>query len=131
MSIAYYKNQLKEFNQDNILTPDQEEFMRDLLVQAYVAGSEDGLLDMFLPLFMISRDIQRSDTIQQLSTQELDDFNDWLTTNDIIEQYRSKSYDVLEEFVQDTVSSYDLELSEMQENIVQRIIKDYFNDSED
>ena len=131
MSIAQYKNQLKEFNQTNILTPSQEEFMRDLLVRAYVAGSEDGLLDMFLPRFMISRDIQRSDIIQQLSTQELDDFNDWLTTNDIIEQYRSKSYDVLEELVQDTVSSYDLELSEIQENIVQRIIEDYFNDSED
>lgn len=131
MSIAQYKNQLQEFNQDNILAPSQEEFVRDLLVRAYVAGSEDGLLDMFLPRFMISRDIQRSDTIQQLSTQELDDFNDWLTTNDIIEQYRSKSYDVLEELVQDTVSSYDLELSEIQENIVQRIIEDYFSDSED
>lgn len=131
MSIAHYKNQLQEFNQDNILTPEQEEFMRDLLVRAYVAGSEDGLLDMFLPRFMISRDIQRSDIIQQLSTQELDDFNDWLTTNDIIEQYRSKSYDVLEELVQDTVSSYDLELSEIQENIIQHIIEDYFNDSED
>lgn len=127
MTIAQYKRELEEFNKDNILSPQQEEYIKNIIVRSYVSGSKDGFLDTVLPLEILSRDVNRDKNIQQLNDQEYSKFYDWLENENILVKYRENHYQEVENYIFNIVNSDDVVIEELEERIVRLIVDDYFN----
>lgn len=129
MTIAQYKKELEEFNKDNdnILSPQQESYIKNIIVRSYVSGSKDGFLDTVLPLEILSRDVNRDKNIQQLNDQEYSKFYDWLENENILVKYRENYYQEVENYIFDIVNSDDVVIEELEERIVRLIVDDYFN----
>lgn len=129
MTIAQYKKELEEFNKDNdnILSPQQESYIKNIIARSYVNGSKDGFLDTVLPLEILSRDVNRDKNIQQLNDQEYSKFYDWLENENILVKYRENYYQEVENYIFDIVNSDDVVIEELEERIVRLIVDDYFN----
>lgn len=129
MTIAQYKKELEEFNKDNdnILSPQQESYIKNIIVRSYVSGSKDGFLDTVLPLEILSRDVNRDKNIQQLNDQEYSKFYDWLENENILVKYRENYYQEVENYIFNIVNSDDVVIEELEERIVHLIVDDYFN----
>lgn len=129
MTIAQYKRELEEFNKDNdnILSPQQESYIKNIIARSYVNGSKDGFLDTVLPLEILSRDVNRDKNIQQLNDQEYSKFYDWLENENILVKYRENHYQEVENYIFNIVNSDDVVIEELEERIVRLIVDDYFN----
>ena len=129
MTITQYKKELEEFNKDNdnILSPQQESYIKNIIARSYVNGSKDGFLDTVLPLEILSRDVNRDKNIQQLNDQEYSKFYDWLENENILVKYRENYYQEVENYIFDIVNSDDVVIEELEERIVRLIVDDYFN----
>lgn len=129
MTIAQYKKELEEFNKDNdnILSPQQESYIKNIIARSYVNGSKDGFLDTVLPLEILSRDVNRDKNIQQLNDQEYSKFYDWLENENILVKYRENYYQEVENYIFDIVNSDDVVIEELEERFVRLIVDDYFN----
>lgn len=129
MTIAQYKKELEEFNKDNdnILSPQQESYIKNIIARSYVNGSKDGFLDTVLPLEILSRDVNRDKNIQQLNDQEYSKFYDWLENENILVKYRENYYQEVENYIFDIVNSDDVVIEELEERIVRLIVDDYFD----
>ena len=129
MTIAQYKKELEEFNKDNdnILSPQQESYIKNIIARSYVNGSKDGFLDTVLPLEILSRDVNRDKNIQQLNDQEYSKFYEWLENENILVKYRENYYQEVENYIFDIVNSDDVVIEELEERIVRLIVDDYFN----
>jgi len=129
MTIAQYKKELEEFNKDNdnILSPQQESYIKNIIVRSYVSGSKDGFLDTVLPLEILSRDVNRDKNIQQLNDQEYSKFYDWLENENILVKYRENYYQEVENYIFDIVNSDDVVIEELEERFVRLIVDDYFD----
>lgn len=129
MTIAQYKKELEEFNKDNdnILSPQQESYIKNIIVRSYVSGSKDGFLDTVLPLEILSRDVNKDKNIQQLNDQEYSKFYDWLENENILVKYRENHYQEVENYIFNIVNSDDVVIEELEERIVRLIVDDYFN----
>lgn len=129
MTIAQYKKELEEFNKDNdnILSPQQESYIKNIIARSYVSGSKDGFLDTVLPLEILSRDVNRDKNIQQLNDQEYSKFYDWLENENILVKYRENYYQEVENYIFDIVNSDDVVIEELEERFVRLIVDDYFN----
>lgn len=126
MTIAQYKKELEEFNKDNILSPQQESYIKNIIVRSYVSGSKDGFLDTVLPLEILSRDVNRDKNIQQLNDQEYSKFYEWLENENILVKYRENHYQEVENYIFNIVNSDDVVIEELEERIVRLIVDDYF-----
>ncbi len=126
MTIAQYKKELEEFNKDNILSPQQESYIKNIIVRSYVSGSKDGFLDTVLPLEILSRDINKNKNIQQLNDQEYSKFYEWLENENILVKYRENHYQEVENYIFNIVNSDDVVIEELEERIVRLIVDDYF-----
>lgn len=128
MTIAQYKKELEEFNKDNdnILSPQQESYIKNIIVRSYVSGSKDGFLDTVLPLEILSRDVNKDKNIQQLNDQEYSKFYDWLENENILVKYRENHYQEVENYIFNIVNSDDVVIEELEERIVRLIVDDYF-----
>lgn len=129
MTIAQYKKELEEFNKDNdnILSPQQESYIKNIIARSYVNGSKDGFLDTVLPLEILSRDVNRDKNIQQLNDQEYSKFYDWLENENILVKYRENYYQEVENYIFDIVNSDDVVIEELEERFVRLIVDDYFD----
>ena len=129
MTIAQYKKELEEFNKDNdnILSPQQESYIKNIIARSYVNGSKDGFLDTVLPLEILSRDVNKDKNIQQLNDQEYSKFYDWLENENILVKYRENYYQEVENYIFDIVNSDDVVIEELEERIVRLIVDDYFD----
>ena len=129
MTIAQYKKELEEFNKDNdnILSPQQESYIKNIIARSYVNGSKDGFLDTVLPLEILSRDVNRDKNIQQLNDQEYSKFYDWLENENILVKYRENYYQEVENYIFNIVNSDDVVIEELEERFVRLIVDDYFN----
>lgn len=129
MTIAQYKKELEEFNKDNdnILSPQQESYIKNIIARSYVSGSKDGFLDTVLPLEILSRDVNRDKNIQQLNDQEYSKFYDWLENENILVKYRENYYQEVENYIFNIVNSDDVVIEELEERFVRLIVDDYFN----
>ena len=129
MTIAQYKKELEEFNKDNdnILSPQQESYIKNIIARSYVNGSKDGFLDTVLPLEILSRDVNKDKNIQQLNDQEYSKFYDWLENENILVKYRENYYQEVENYIFDIVNSDDVVIEELEERFVRLIVDDYFN----
>lgn len=129
MTIAQYKKELEEFNKDNdnILSPQQESYIKNIIARSYVNGSKDGFLDTVLSLEILSRDVNKDKNIQQLNEQEYSKFYDWLENENILVKYRENYYQEVENYIFDIVNSDDVVIEELEERIVRLIVDDYFN----
>lgn len=129
MTIAQYKRELEEFNKDNdnILSPQQESYIKNIIARSYVNGSKDGFLDTVLPLEILSRDVNRDKNIQQLNDQEYSKFYDWLENENILVKYRENYYQEVENYIFDIVNSDDVVIEELEERFVRLIVDDYFD----
>ena len=129
MTIAQYKKELEEFNKDNdnILSPQQESYIKNIIARSYVNGSKDGFLDTVLPLEILSRDVNRDKNIQQLNDQEYSKFYDWLENENILVKYRENYYQEVENYIFNIVNSDDVVIEELEERFVRLIVDDYFD----
>lgn len=129
MTIVQYKKELEEFNKDNdnILSPQQESYIKNIIARSYVNGSKDGFLDTVLPLEILSRDVNRDKNIQQLNDQEYSKFYDWLENENILVKYRENYYQEVENYIFDIVNSDDVVIEELEERFVRLIVDDYFD----
>lgn len=129
MTIAQYKKELEEFNKDNdnILSPQQESYIKNIIARSYVNGSKDGFLDTVLPLEILSRDVNKDKNIQQLNDQEYSKFYDWLENENILVKYRENYYQEVENYIFDIVNSDDVVIEELEERFVRLIVDDYFD----
>lgn len=127
MTIAQYKRELEEFNKDNILSPQQESYIKNIIARSYVSGSKDGFLDTVLPLEILSRDVNKDKNIQQLNDQEYSKFYDWLENENILVKYRENYYQEVENYIFDIVNSDDVVIEELEERFVRLIVDDYFD----
>lgn len=129
MTIAQYKKELEEFNKDNdnILSPQQESYIKNIIARSYVNGSKDGFLDTVLPLEILSRDVNKDKNIQQLNDQEYSKFYDWLENENILVKYRENYYQEVENYIFNIVNSDDVVIEELEERFVRLIVDDYFN----
>ncbi len=126
MSIAQYKKDIVRFVRDNNLSKQHEKQLNSILVRAYVSGSKDGILDMVLPQYDIKNAVNKNERVQQLNDQEYGNFYRWLTGEHIVEKYRDYAYDDVEKLICNLVFGDDIEIDSIQDNIVDDIINDYF-----
>ena len=126
MTIAQYKKELEEFNKDNILSPQQESYIKNIITQSYINNNKNSFLDTILPLEILSRDINKNKNIQQLNDQEYSKFYDWLENENILVKYRENHYQEVENYIFNIVNSDDVVIEELEERIVRLIVDDYF-----